>query len=118
VAITVADDWQGRGLGKLLLTRLTDRAREEGVKRFTALVSQENANMKRLLQQVDPPPHVTNGSNGVIEYEVELAPKGLGAQLEGALRAAAAGHLQMPPRLCDALRSLVPLELHLPGRRR
>src|SRR5437764_12487743 len=42
VAITVADDWQRRGLGKLLLTQLADRARHEGIGRFTALVSADN----------------------------------------------------------------------------
>jgi RimJ/RimL family protein N-acetyltransferase len=117
VAITVADDWQGRGLGKLLLARLTERAREEGVERFTALVSQDNTSMKRLLAHVHPAPDVIAGSNGIVEYEVELAPQGLGAQLEAALRAAAAGHLQMPPRVCDLLRNIVPLELRFTRRR-
>src|SRR5579884_2031299 len=45
VAITVADDWQRRGLGKIMLSRLVDRARSEGVQRFTALVSTDNRNM-------------------------------------------------------------------------
>lgn len=35
-AITVADEWQGRGLGGELIARLTSRAREEGIDRFTA----------------------------------------------------------------------------------
>jgi RimJ/RimL family protein N-acetyltransferase len=118
VAITVADEWQGRGLGTLLLTRLTDRAREEGVERFTALVSLDNANMRRLLGHLNPPPHVTNGTGGIVEYEIELAPRGLGAQLEAALRAAAAGHLQMPPQLCELLRGLVPLDLRVAALRR
>lgn len=118
VAITVADDWQGRGLGTLMLTRLTDRARGENIERFTALVSQDNANMKRLLEHHDPPPRLITGSGGTVEYEIELAPKGLGSQLEAALRAAAAGQLQIPPRLCDALRNIVPLELQARGRPR
>ncbi|MGA8717135.1 MAG: GNAT family N-acetyltransferase, partial [Solirubrobacteraceae bacterium] len=41
-AIVVADDWQNRGLGGQLLERLVERAREEGVDRFTALVLAEN----------------------------------------------------------------------------
>lgn len=36
VAVVVADDWQGRGIGSSLLTRLTLRARAAGVKAFTA----------------------------------------------------------------------------------
>ena len=42
VAVTVADDWQGRGLGRALLDRLTYRARREGVRRFSALVQSDN----------------------------------------------------------------------------
>jgi protein lysine acetyltransferase len=121
VAITVTDDWQSRGLGKLLLARLADRAREEDVRSFTALVSTENRNMRRLLERMDEPAHVTRINGGVSEWEIELDPKGVGAQLEEALRAAAAGHLQVPPRVCEVLRTLVPLRLTqrlegLPGR--
>ncbi|HLY50376.1 MAG TPA: GNAT family N-acetyltransferase [Solirubrobacteraceae bacterium] len=115
VAVTVADDWQGRGLGKLLLARLSDRAREEGVRKFTALVSLENRNMQGLLHGLDTPAQITRRSGGVAEYEIELAPRGLGAQLEEALRAAAAGRIQIPPRLCEVLRGIVPL--HLDSRR-
>lgn len=121
VAITVADDWQRQGLGKILLGRLTDRAREEGVRRFTALVSTDNRSMQTLLSRVEPPPELHHIGGGIADYEIELAPKGLGRQLEDALRAAAAGHLQIPPRLCDALRALVPLRLRgegSPGPRR
>lgn len=113
VAVTVADDWQRRGLGKLMLERLADRAREEGVRTFAALVSADNRNMRGLLGALDPPAHLDHVSDGVAEYQIELAPKGLGAQLEQALRAAAAGHLQVPPRLCDLLRTLVPLKLDM-----
>jgi GNAT superfamily N-acetyltransferase len=113
VAVTVADDWQHRGLGKLLLERLTDRARQEGVCRFTALVLVENRNMKTLLDRLDAPAQVIRMAGGIAEYEIELAPRGLGAQLEEALRAAAAGHLQVPPRLCQLLRGIVPLHLNL-----
>jgi GNAT superfamily N-acetyltransferase len=111
VAVTVADDWQRRGLGRLLLERLSDRARAEGVRRFTALVSAENRNMQGLLGRLDTPAHVTRMAGAVAEYEIELAPRGLGGQLEEALRAAAAGHLQVPPRLCELLRAIVPLSL-------
>lgn len=111
VAITVADAWQRRGLGRLLLERLADRAREEGIASFTALVAHDNRSMQGLLKQIDTPSRVTHIANGVAEYEIELAPKGLGSQLEAALRAAAAGHLQIPPRLWELLKSAVPLRL-------
>lgn len=111
VAITVTDDWQRRGVGKLLLTRLADRAREEGIERFTALVSGDNRNMQALLARLDAPAHVTRTGGGVAEYEIEVAPKGLGTQLEAALRAAAAGQLHVPPRVRALLRGVVPLPL-------
>lgn len=107
VAITVADEWQGRGLGKLMLERLVDRARAEGVRSFTALVSTDNRGMQALLGAVDG--SARHVGNGIAEYEIELAPRGLGRALEEALRAAAAGRVQLAPRLCDTLRSLVPL---------
>jgi GNAT superfamily N-acetyltransferase len=36
VAVTVVDDWQGRGLGTLLLEAISARARREGIRTFTA----------------------------------------------------------------------------------
>jgi RimJ/RimL family protein N-acetyltransferase len=51
-AIVVADDWQGRGLATQLLDRLVDRAREEGVERFTALLLAENNDALRLLERL------------------------------------------------------------------
>ena len=111
VAITVADDWQRRGLGKLLLSQLADRARHEGIRRFTALVSTDNRGMKALLERLAASTRVSRVRGNTAEYEIELAPKGLGAHLEAALRATAAGHLRVPPRLREALRALVPLRL-------
>src|SRR5581483_11989197 len=108
VAITVADEWQRHGLGKILLGRLVDRARDEGIRTFTALVSMDNRAMQALLGRLDDAAGVEHVGNGVAEWRVELAPKGLGHQLEEALRAAAAGHVQVPPRLWQALRALVP----------
>ena len=51
-AIVVADDWQNRGLGGQLLERLVERAREEDVERFTALVLAENTDARRLLERL------------------------------------------------------------------
>jgi GNAT superfamily N-acetyltransferase len=108
-AITVADDWQRRGVGKLLLERLTDRARAEGITRFTALVSADNRGMQALARHLEGPVHIVHLADGAYEYEIELGPRGLAAQLEAALRGAAAGHLPLPPRLREVLRNLVPL---------
>ena len=52
IAVTVVDDWQGRGLGTELLAQLSGRARAAGIRRFTALVSADNAAMAALLRSV------------------------------------------------------------------
>ena len=52
IAVTVIDDWQGRGLGTELVAQLADRARSEGICRFTALVAADNPAMARLLRNV------------------------------------------------------------------
>jgi nucleotide-binding universal stress UspA family protein/GNAT superfamily N-acetyltransferase len=92
VAVTVADDWQGRGLGRALLDRLTYRARREGVRRFTALVQSDNLASLGLLEGVADTRRELDA--GVVELLIELPPKrGMGARLSRALRAAAAGTL-------------------------
>jgi L-amino acid N-acyltransferase YncA len=102
VAVTVADDWQGRGLGRALLDRLTYRARREGVRRFSAFVQSDNQASLGLVAGVGDTQSQLHG--GVVELLIELPPKrGMGAQLTRALRAAAAGTLvpsedTRPPR--------------------
>ena len=96
----------------MLLDRLAGRARDEGVERFTALVAGDNPATSPFLHGIGGSLKVTEVGGGTLEYEIELAPKGLGSQLEALLRAAAAGHWQVPPRVCDALRALVPVHFH------
>jgi hypothetical protein len=71
--------------------------------------------MQGLLRQAGSGARIRRVNSGVAEYELDLAPKGLGTQLEEALRAAAAGHFQLPPRLWEALRMLVPVRLRGQG---
>jgi RimJ/RimL family protein N-acetyltransferase len=110
VAVTVADEWQGRGVGTVLLEHLAERAREEGVARFTALVARDNRPVQGLLERIGPV-RVVHHDGATAEYEIELAPRGLGAQLREALRVAAAGELRLPPGLRRALCELVPVRL-------
>jgi nucleotide-binding universal stress UspA family protein/GNAT superfamily N-acetyltransferase len=92
VAVTVADDWQGRGLGRALLERLTYRARREGVRRFSALVQGENRASLGLLEGVGETRRTWD--TGEVELVIELPPqRGMGAKLAGVLRSAAAGSL-------------------------
>ncbi|MFO7324191.1 MAG: GNAT family N-acetyltransferase [Pseudomonadota bacterium] len=48
VAVTVADDWQRRGLGTLLLRRLINLARASGVRTLYSVDSSGNARMREL----------------------------------------------------------------------
>jgi nucleotide-binding universal stress UspA family protein len=92
VAVTVADDWQRRGVGRALLDRLTYRARREGIRRFNALVLSENRPALGLLEDVGETRR--RRSAGELELLIELPPsRGMGAQLGKALRAAGAGSL-------------------------
>ncbi len=91
-AIAVADDWQGRGLGTELLDRLVERAREEHVDRFTALVLTGNAEALRMLERLGDTVQRRVGSQ--VELEIELpAPRQRSPQLALVLASAARGLL-------------------------
>jgi len=73
IAVTVVDDWQGRGLGTELLAQLSGRARAEGIRRFTALVSADNIVVAALLRRASASP--VHREHGTVEYEITLAPR-------------------------------------------
>jgi RimJ/RimL family protein N-acetyltransferase len=70
IAVTVVDDWQRRGLGTELLARLSDRARSEGIRRFTALADAGNVAVAAGLRNAGARP-VRRG-RGTVEYEITL----------------------------------------------
>lgn len=88
-AITVIDDWQRRGLGRKLLQRLADRAREQGVRQFSALVKVENPAALEVLRAIGPSQLTREADE--ITLLIELPERGVGVKLARALRAAAAG---------------------------
>src|SRR4051794_28105440 len=51
-AVTIVDDWQGRGLGGLLLDRLVKRARQLGVTHFDASLFTSNKGMLTLFERL------------------------------------------------------------------
>jgi GNAT superfamily N-acetyltransferase len=71
VAVTVVDDWQGRGLGTLLLAAISARAREEGVRTFTALMLAFNGEMMHLLRELGAV-RIVDRAAGTVEVEVAI----------------------------------------------
>jgi GNAT superfamily N-acetyltransferase len=88
-AVTVADDWQRRGLGTLLLGALADRARAEGIRVFTAVVLAANAEMLEVLEHVGRL-RIVDRQAGTVEIEVDVPSDR--AELRRLLRAAQAGN--------------------------
>ena len=89
-AVTVADDWQGKGLGTALTRVLGGRAVEEGISCFTALLLAENKEMVGLLTGFGDV-EVTAREGEAIRVEVPLAPEVVkDPALRSVLRAVAA----------------------------
>jgi RimJ/RimL family protein N-acetyltransferase len=74
VAFVVADEWQGRGLGTILLERLAEAARRVGIDRFTADVLAENRAMLSVFQDAGfgYASHLESG--GTIHVALDLDP--------------------------------------------
>ena len=87
-AITVADAWQGKGVGSLLLDLIAGRARAEGLTHFRAMVLATNRQMLELLESLGPL-EVVSREQGAVEFEAPLPGYGVGPGLRGMLRAAA-----------------------------
>ena len=51
VAIEVADEWQGRRVGTLLMTRLAEDARAAGIERLHAFVDADNLRSRALMRR-------------------------------------------------------------------
>ena len=83
VAVTIVDEWQGRGLGTELLARLSDRAREENIRSFTALVAAENVAVAGLLRNACA--RLVGRESNTLEYEISLVPPAEQACVPGAL---------------------------------
>jgi RimJ/RimL family protein N-acetyltransferase len=70
VAITVADEWQRRGVGTALLTRLGERAREEGITRLEGTTLANNRALIALIGRLRGAR--SRGAHGTLEFVVEL----------------------------------------------
>ena len=88
-AVAVVDEWQGRGLGTVLLRRLTGRAVANGIRTFTATLLTENRSMLHLFERLGHV-HVRDISAGTMEIDVELPVE----EAHTVLRSAATGHVR------------------------
>jgi GNAT superfamily N-acetyltransferase len=73
-ALTVADDWQGRGVGTALLAALVSRARDEGIVLFEAPVLATNTEAIHVLESLGPTSRRRDG--GVLTLRIELPAPG------------------------------------------
>jgi RimJ/RimL family protein N-acetyltransferase len=73
VAVTVADDWQGRGLGSLLGEHLAHAARNRGIRRFTATMASDNVPAHRLMAKLTKHLDRQHVGGGVDELVLDLA---------------------------------------------
>src|SRR5947207_5029919 len=81
IAVTIVDDWQGRGLGTELLAALSDRARQEGIGRLTALADAGNVAVAALLRNAGA--RLVSRGRGTVEYEIMLARGAEGSEALG-----------------------------------
>ena len=72
LAVVVADEWQGRGLGRLVLRRLAGLARSRCIRAFTGTMLGDNRPMLELLRSVSPGLRAHWEGAGQIEVEIPL----------------------------------------------
>ena len=73
VAITVADDFQGRGLGSMLGEHLAHSARNRGIRRFTATMASHNVPAHRLMARLTDHLEQHHVGSGVDELVLDIA---------------------------------------------
>lgn len=70
LAVTVADAWQGHGVGTALVALLADLARSAGIERFTGDVLWDNDPMHELLREFGSPD--VQSSHGIDDFSLTL----------------------------------------------
>jgi L-amino acid N-acyltransferase YncA len=88
-AVAVVDEWQGRGLGGVLLRRLCRRAKANGIDTFTASLLTDNRSMLRLFERLGRV-SVRELDGPAMEIDVELPVD----DMRTLLRSAATGHVR------------------------
>jgi RimJ/RimL family protein N-acetyltransferase len=88
VAVVVVDDRQNEGIGTALLDELTQRARQNGIERYTAIVTEDNDIVINALERAGAE---TTGKTdeGEIEFALDVPAEGLGERLRSAMKSVA-----------------------------
>jgi GNAT superfamily N-acetyltransferase len=102
-AVTVVDDHQGRGIGRLLLTTLVEAARERDVKAFRGEVLVSNEPMRKLLDAAGV--RGRDSSEGTIIFDVPIEAPGGSSPARSVLSAVATSMAVWLSRLYPSLRS-------------
>ena len=71
-AVVVADDWQRKGLAKLLMTHLMDAARRNGFQTMAASDLSSNVHLHRLLKSLGFDSHYPTGDYSEIVHHCQL----------------------------------------------
>jgi GNAT superfamily N-acetyltransferase len=71
VAVVVADDWQGRGVGALLLRRLAHIARARSITQFHATMLGDNRRAQSLVLGLSPKTEIRFEA-GYLEADIPL----------------------------------------------
>ena len=96
MAVTVVDDWQGRGLGRVLLDALVLEALENGITRLEGDVLAENRPMQEMLRHTGAT--FRPGGPGVLRFSIDLPARDealRGDHLGDLLRAVAKGEVSL-----------------------
>ena len=78
IAVTVSDDWQGRGLGSAMVTQLIEQARDDGFSALRASVLATNKRSIAMLRRTGFGPLPSHGT--LREYELQLQPARTGTR--------------------------------------
>lgn len=77
VSVVVGDPWQGRGVATALLECLVERAREEGIAQFVALVMEDNTEALKLFEhRMAPGARPRRSESGHLELLIDLPEPG------------------------------------------
>jgi RimJ/RimL family protein N-acetyltransferase len=96
VAVVVVDDRQNQGIGTALLDDLTQRARQNGITRYTALVSSDNEIVLGALERAGAA-RTGATDDGEVEFAIDVPAEGLGERLRAALRGVAVALRRLRP---------------------